>query len=1569
VATRVRYLSSAGIHPREISGIGELAQAFPSKWLLYTSLQCYPAGDRPIELDAMVVMDDRVLLLEIKDFHGTLTANGDQWILNNRRRFRSPVDLVAMKARKVKTFLSAAIPGFSKYYVDSRVVLTGNASKQNLTPSEQQHVWTLQEAAAIGDVSRKSALLQRGQLHVKKIYELEAEIERVVRNAKMFGPLEAEWDGYRVVDEDFVVHPSRIWREHRAERISDNRYKALLRIWAFDKLPAGLNSPDKRQFIANREMRAIGRLNELGSSLVDQGVILPPIGDEKNEILTQHFELRGLLVSFTTLDRYLERASADLLLDDRITVTGTLLNVIAELHAQDIAHRDLGPRSIWAATPTRLALTGFMACQMPDEESLGDWTTILRGQGAALPEDIDKNLAGTAKQRDVYALGGLATQILKEGQPRGSNAAGPAGIPIPDVEAWIDRATARQAFTRFSDAREMADEFGKLVEQLKVGDVDQTLLDRHESNDVPYVLWPVQRFLKKTDRHVYVNGDGPENELVIKIWLGIRRGINAATDAAMTRLFDGVSRLVSSPIPGLPQYIRTGLSPTGPFVVYRYVHGTALKDAELPKDGETALRLSSRLIHCVNTLHAIGHSHGDICLKNGVLSADREAIFLLDLFDISEVGDGSMRTPGSCPENWERLTDQQLDRYGAVSIVQWLLENVQDSELAEEKAAIAQELARPALDTLDPVVILLRNAIQRIEGALPPRIAVSFQGVVAGRLAPDNDQYYLRAERIDSQTAAYRVAGIDRELALDVRGGEVIGARVYAAGFTSLTHASQHGVPIRLVIDFVSGPDAGLEELHALIAPLVSPELREAASEAAEPSRILDVSRYWRKLLEIEAAFQPEVEILQDIGPSSGPTAVYAYERTGQDFDFDAGSTVEVRLPNGRKVGEVNVEQTDAQRLVVDYSDRRLIPGDQVNLVDRRARTSFDRRNKAVERILDKESAIPELIEYFTPDQEMDATDCGDEVSEDTLDRYELNKGQKDAFRHVIRFGPVGLLQGPPGTGKTHFIASLAHWLVADKGARKILIASQSHEAVNNAIEALLDLYKRLGGRRPSLLRIGSKGITDKIRPYHTTALQERFQSRFENAFKHRVSGLGSAIGLKRDLVADAVDIDRQLGERIRRLRTLAEAEEGNSGLSDRERRQRATAMRTALNTFASAATRTLGREVDISRPEEELDAAFETLLVRHAETSLSDLRKARHLIELSRDWSASLSSRHRNFEEFLAKTRTIVTATCVGVGQTRIRMDTKTYDWVIVDEAARCTPSELAVPIQLGRRVLLVGDHRQLLPMTERAVLKGIREEMPETPAAEFNRSDFERAYLSRYGQANGHTLTEQYRMTTAICELVSRVFYEPHGVQLITSKDRKADPFFSKPLPKPLAMPITWIDTTPEPAHTESPASWDETTFWNEAEVTAVIRLLERISEQTELVAGLAADKSETPIGVICMYSAQRVKIDDAFSRRPWDARFRKLVRIETVDSYQGKENSIVIMSLVRCNRGRDQGHVRIPNRCNVALSRARERLFIVGALAMWDRVQEHFPMRQVLLDIASHPKDAVIIRSGDI
>src|SRR5262249_38877212 len=155
-------------------------------------------------------------------------------------------------------------------------------------------------------------------------------------------------------------------------------------------------------------------------------------------------------------------------------------------------------------------------------------------------------------------------------------------------------------------------------------------------------------------------------------------------------------------------------------------------------------------------------------------------------------------------------------------------------------------------------------------------------------------------------------------------------------------------------------------------------------------------------------------------------------------------------------------------------------------------------------------------------------------------------------------------------------------------------------------------------------------------------------------------------------------------------LQNLARAEKKSDAISTKERSRRDESTRNAVRLFKSAGKQVLGREVDETIPDRELDAAFATL-AQGNRASPADITKIRRLIELSREWSDSLASPHRNFEEFLAKTRSIVTATCVGVGQTKIRIDAKTFDWVIVDEAARCTPGELAVPIQVGRRILLV--------------------------------------------------------------------------------------------------------------------------------------------------------------------------------------------------------------------------------------------------------------------------------------
>jgi hypothetical protein len=68
-------LNSSGIHPREAKALAALSAELPEEWLLYASLQYLPPRENPMDIDALIVMDDRVLLLEVKDWNGVLTNN------------------------------------------------------------------------------------------------------------------------------------------------------------------------------------------------------------------------------------------------------------------------------------------------------------------------------------------------------------------------------------------------------------------------------------------------------------------------------------------------------------------------------------------------------------------------------------------------------------------------------------------------------------------------------------------------------------------------------------------------------------------------------------------------------------------------------------------------------------------------------------------------------------------------------------------------------------------------------------------------------------------------------------------------------------------------------------------------------------------------------------------------------------------------------------------------------------------------------------------------------------------------------------------------------------------------------------------------------------------------------------------------------------------------------------------------------------------------------------------------------------------------------------------------------
>lgn len=305
-------------------------------------------------------------------------------------------------------------------------------------------------------------------------------------------------------------------------------------------------------------------------------------------------------------------------------------------------------------------------------------------------------------------------------------------------------------------------------------------------------------------------------------------------------------------------------------------------------------------------------------------------------------------------------------------------------------------------------------------------------------------------------------------------------------------------------------------------------------------------------------------------------------------------------------------------------------------------------------------------------------------------------------------------------------------------------------------------------------------------------------------------------------------------------------------------------------------------------------------------------------------------------------------------------------YDWVVVEEAARAWPTELALPLVRGLRWTLIGDHFQLPAFDELSVhrfldlcgqtddeelqLHGSRTkdylEVFRVFASLFdNRAQRleERPKTSRLVEPLDE-LDLQFRMHPDICRIVSRAFYreriDPENGELTSYADGWLRTDTEKTsTPHAFAQPgvlkgraLIWIDTDGV-EDTNDQRAWS-----NEGEANVVKQLLDRMRP-----APLPPSRTEDDDDVFALltpYHAQR-EVLARVDLPEWAAS-----RLHTVDSFQGREADTVVVSLVRSTQRDDRrpeaniGYLVSPNRTNVLLSRARKLLIIVGRIAHFER-----------------------------
>lgn len=554
----------------------------------------------------------------------------------------------------------------------------------------------------------------------------------------------------------------------------------------------------------------------------------------------------------------------------------------------------------------------------------------------------------------------------------------------------------------------------------------------------------------------------------------------------------------------------------------------------------------------------------------------------------------------------------------------------------------------------------------------------------------------------------------------------------------------------------------------------------------------------------------------------------------------------------------------------------------------------FKRRVKALRTLAQHSELLKMLVD---PRRRID--DTHDPLIEDQAFK-DLDASKRDALKEILSTVPLFLLQGPPGVGKTFLVADIVRRRFDDEPTTRLLLSAQSNAAIDHLMKEVQAVFN--GPNLPIMVR---------ARPAQD----------------------------------DAADTDLELDKQASR----------------------------------------------------ELQKLAQSPLVADADTKLA--QKIRDLADAAKSKPVKgkrpLAAETRAFESMILRAANLVFATTNSAAIENLIEERGFFDWTIVEEAGKATGGELLSPLLLSHRRLMIGDHKQLPPfgadrletilsdpitvrdavkaaqgLIERYLQDAAIEDMFDEVNAEnteYGRlcadalqilnlfaSIVEAELAPRPGKSSrrpiARRLDEQHRMHPAIAKVVSNCFY---GGGLHTNK-AKVDYYRSgQPTVRSIDggvlpdKPIIFIDM-PWVRDQVGNKCGDRGPAWsNPEEAKAVLQTLAKLRSSTDAKPSLA---------VLSPYREQ-VKV---LSRTLADAQGVFLAHLKdfspavgngafcgTVDSFQGDQADLVIVSMVRNNGhaapAKALGFLRDNRRMNVLLSRAKWRLIIIGSLRFYNSVSE--------------------------
>ena len=274
-------------------------------------------------------------------------------------------------------------------------------------------------------------------------------------------------------------------------------------------------------------------------------------------------------------------------------------------------------------------------------------------------------------------------------------------------------------------------------------------------------------------------------------------------------------------------------------------------------------------------------------------------------------------------------------------------------------------------------------------------------------------------------------------------------------------------------------------------------------------------------------------------------------------------------------------------------------------------------------------------------------------------------------------------------------------------------------------------------------------------------------------------------------------------------------------------------------------------------------------------------------------------------------------------VGSANRLLEGQKFGTLFIDEAAQALEAACWIPIRRVSRVVFAGDHCQLPPTVKSiAALKG----------------GLGKTLMERIVENRPETVTllkMQYRMNEEIMRFSSDWFY---GNQVESAPEVKYRSILD------LDIPMTWVDTSQFSEYSDNSEYSEKSTsplFHEEFVGESFGRINKAEAELTLLTLESYFKKigkerileERLDVGIISPYRVQVQYLRRLLKKKAWVKPFRHLISVNTVDGFQGQERDIILISLVRSNDEGQIGFLRDLRRMNVAITRARMKLIILG------------------------------------